>query len=298
MKKEKKNLAFLKIERGSCRKKDFSANYFADLDFIAVTRKEFTPRSHRHRSFSCPEGSASLEYISKGMVFLHMDKTRVLLKAPCVFWIIGDYAKYRFSFVEGSPEYEHFWVDFKGERAIRIREALYHFSDHCFLEPEPGRDPFGELFKELHISFHSDRQNNHSSMVILLEKILKELYNSKTSRKEEEEFDPYGIMQLAETFRNHPFDTCDLEQLARKRNLSLMHLRTLFRERVGTPPAAYLKKIRMEQACRMLESGRMRISEVAEACQYPDPAGFSRAFSRTYNCSPRQWLKKRQVMEE
>ena len=297
MKKDKKNLAFLKIEEGSSQKRDLSANYFADLEFVAVTRKTFLPEKCRHKSFPCPGNSAGLEYISRGMVFLHLDGRRVLLKAPCIFWIIGDYKKYRFEFVEESPEYEHFWVDFRGERALRIREALYHFSDESFQEIDPADDPFGNLFKELHFSFHKDREKEHNNMVIILEKILSLLYDLRR-QDQKDESDPYGIKELADHFRKHPFDNYDLESLAGKRDLSLMHFRALFKEKTSMPPRAYLEKARMDQACRMLETGRMRISEVAAVCRYPDPASFTRAFTRLFKCSPRQWLKKRESPEE
>lgn len=290
MEKEEKKLAFLKNPASWEKKENFYANYFRDLEIIAVSGRTLSPGVIRHKSFSCPENAASLEYIRKGKVFLHLDKAKILLRGPCIFWITGEFERYRFEYVEDSPEYEHIWADFRGERALRIRKALFHLSDLCYREIPEENNPFEPLFQELLFAFRNDREKEHNHMVIVLEKLLAELYLLAESGRESPT-DPYGIEALAEHFRKNPFDHYDIARYARKRGLSLMHLRTLFKEFTGLPPGAFLAREKIRHACRKLESGRMRISEVAEECRYPDPAGFSRAFSRIMGCSPRQWIK-------
>ena len=198
MKKEEKKLAFLKNSAAFEKKENFYANYFRDLEIIAVSSRILSPGVIRHKSFSCPENAASLEYIRRGKVFLHLDKAKILLRGPCIFWITGEFERYRFEYVEDSPEYEHIWADFRGERALRIRKALFHLSDLCYREIPEANNSFEPLFQELLFSFRNDREKEHNHMVIVLERLLEELYLLAEEQRESP-WDPYGIEALADS---------------------------------------------------------------------------------------------------
>lgn len=89
-----------------------------------------------------------------------------------------------------------------------------------------------------------------------------------------------------------PKGEADLEHVSAQ---LFMHPSTFRRKMValtGTPPAQYIMRRRVEQACAMLaDYPNVTISDVAERCGFSDSAHFSHVFRRFYNTTPLQWLK-------
>jgi len=62
----------------------------------------------------------------------------------------------------------------------------------------------------------------------------------------------------------------------------------LFKTEVGLSPAQYLKKIRMEKACQLLETSFLRVKEIAAAVGYNDHTHFEREFKKAHGLTPLQ----------
>lgn len=80
-----------------------------------------------------------------------------------------------------------------------------------------------------------------------------------------------------------------LDGLAKIACVSKTRLVHVFSSRVGMSPFAYLRKVRLEIAKRMLTMDSAPIHEIAIQVGYPDPLYFSRAFKSAYGCSPRAY---------
>jgi AraC-like DNA-binding protein len=74
--------------------------------------------------------------------------------------------------------------------------------------------------------------------------------------------------------------------LARAVGLSTSHLRRRFKAAFGRTPRAYLERVRMEEAARLIKEGNLSIKEVARRVGYCDANNFSTAFKRFYGSSP------------
>lgn len=86
-------------------------------------------------------------------------------------------------------------------------------------------------------------------------------------------------------------------QLARLACLSESRLHELFREALQLSPMAYVRRVRMRQAQRLLADPQLRVSEVGAQVGYPDAFHFSKVFKAETGMSPRayrnglvQWL--------
>jgi len=104
----------------------------------------------------------------------------------------------------------------------------------------------------------------------------------------EPEVPPSIRTALAYMQRHYP-ESIDVETLAAKAGLSRYHFSRLFRETVGLPPGAYLRRLRLEHALQLLQKTRASIEEVARQSGFSDPNYFSRRFRDTYDMSPRQF---------
>lgn len=67
---------------------------------------------------------------------------------------------------------------------------------------------------------------------------------------------------------------------------SRSYLSQKLRQQWGGTPGEVLRKVRLEEAARMLRSTKRSIREVAESVGYTSPAAFSRAFAKAYGQVP------------
>lgn len=90
-----------------------------------------------------------------------------------------------------------------------------------------------------------------------------------------------------------------MQDIADSCGISARLLTLIFRE-IGTTPAAYLMRLRLEHAAVYLREAHIKplaISEVAECCGFQSPAHFSRAFKAFFGMTPRD-MKKRAVLDK
>lgn len=82
-----------------------------------------------------------------------------------------------------------------------------------------------------------------------------------------------------------------LEELATTAGVSVTHFSTLFRRQTGFAPIDFLIRLRMQHACRLLDTTPLAVGEIAERVGYPDPYYFTRCFRRVMGCAPRSYRK-------
>jgi AraC-like DNA-binding protein len=78
-----------------------------------------------------------------------------------------------------------------------------------------------------------------------------------------------------------------LEELAAAAHLSVAHYSALFRRETGFAPIDFLIRLRVQHACRLLDTTELPVREVAERVGYPDPYYFTRCFRRVMGRAPR-----------
>lgn len=64
-----------------------------------------------------------------------------------------------------------------------------------------------------------------------------------------------------------------------------------FKEHTGMNFNEYLKKLRIEEACRLLEKGCYKVYEISERCGFGDVKYFTKAFKEKMGVSPGEWGK-------
>ena len=84
-----------------------------------------------------------------------------------------------------------------------------------------------------------------------------------------------------------------LAQLATAAELSPSHFARAFRVATGEPPHRYLIRLRMEQACHLLEHTRLPVIEIGLCCGYEQTTHFATMFRKTTGLSPRAYRAAR-----
>lgn len=83
----------------------------------------------------------------------------------------------------------------------------------------------------------------------------------------------------------HPFK---LKDVAHDVNLSMPRLRYLCKAETGMTPAQYFKAVRMQEACRLLETTFLSVKQVAAEIGVRDVSHFVRDFKKAYGQTPTQ----------
>jgi AraC-like DNA-binding protein/ligand-binding sensor protein len=91
--------------------------------------------------------------------------------------------------------------------------------------------------------------------------------------------------------RNDRTTSLNLADVAAQIGVSAGHLSRTFRRITGSTLERYLMQRRVERAQRLLLDPASRVSEVAERCDFCNPAYFARVFRQLAGCSPTEYSK-------
>ncbi len=83
-----------------------------------------------------------------------------------------------------------------------------------------------------------------------------------------------------------------ISALARRVGLNECYLKAWFRRRTGLSIGEYVRKLRMENALELIESGRCSILQAALSVGYSNPSHFSAAFKRFHGRLPSHYMSK------
>jgi len=85
----------------------------------------------------------------------------------------------------------------------------------------------------------------------------------------------------------------DLDDLSAMAGLSKYHFSHRYKALTGYPPMRHFSHMKMEAACRMLDTTEHSIQGIAKDLSFEDPLYFSRVFRNIIGCSPRQYRASR-----
>ena len=100
---------------------------------------------------------------------------------------------------------------------------------------------------------------------------------------------PWQVRQVTNYMAEHLDDALGLQQLADLLHVSRFHFCTAFRNATGFTPHQWLVRMRMGQACKLLASGRLSVTEVALAVGYQTPSSFAHAFRIVIGITPTEY---------
>ena len=87
----------------------------------------------------------------------------------------------------------------------------------------------------------------------------------------------------------------DAQRYAGMLQISVSRFNHLFRECMGMPPYAFYVKLRITNACDLLEETDLKIMQVAEKCGYEDPLYFAQAFRKVTGTTPSAYRKAKRT---
>ncbi|HUN71222.1 MAG TPA: GlxA family transcriptional regulator [Steroidobacteraceae bacterium] len=100
---------------------------------------------------------------------------------------------------------------------------------------------------------------------------------------------------LSQWMLRHLDADLSVEALAEQVGLGTRHFSREFRATFGLPPAAYVERLRLDEARRRLLGPVRSLESVARAVGFASADGFRRAFERTFGLAPREFRRRFQL---
>ncbi len=91
---------------------------------------------------------------------------------------------------------------------------------------------------------------------------------------------------LLSWLRDHLTDDLSVAALARQINLSERQFTRVFKAEVGATAADHVEAVRLESACRLLETTNRTIEQIAKTCGFGTPETMNRTFRRRLDTTP------------
>jgi transcriptional regulator GlxA family with amidase domain len=103
--------------------------------------------------------------------------------------------------------------------------------------------------------------------------------------------DVFGGLQV--WIHEHLDGDLSVASLAQRANMSIRNFGRLFRKRLGTSPAGYVRRARLEEARRQMETSReLRLKSVARRCGFASEQQMRRAFRQGVGINPSQYRER------
>ena len=94
------------------------------------------------------------------------------------------------------------------------------------------------------------------------------------------------VLEIMNYIKRHLHEPVSNEDLARIVKMAPNSFIRLFKQQTGFSPQSYVRKVRIENACRLLHHSELTINSIAEECGFSDRYYFSKVFSHTVHVSP------------
>lgn len=184
-----------------------------------------------------------------------------------------------------------FWVHFSGDDGDALMRWLAPNQEHCI---HPGAMPaLTDHFEQL---LEVGRTGYSSTAFIVAANQLRYMltgiaqYRDQQSRLREGELDLASVQRF---MRNRVTGKVSLDELAQVAGVSTPHFAERYRTLTGYPPIRHFTHMKMEAACRLLDSTEQSVKSIAGSLGYDDPLYFSRVFRKIIGSAPRDYRASR-----
>lgn len=120
-------------------------------------------------------------------------------------------------------------------------------------------------------------------IVLLLRKLQKQRESSLTESQREL---VHEVIAYIESNYNYRIRT---EEIASNMFFNRNYIAKLFKKETGRSIREFVSEIRIREACKMLTTTQMTITEIAMACGFPDMKAFYQFFKKSTGCTPKHF---------
>lgn len=188
---------------------------------------------------------------------------------------------HRYFFPSGADCWDFIFIIFRGSECLRIcKEA--EIANGPVIKHSDGSQSLKyaeDIFREAQsASYDSYRLSGLAYQFCLA--LLTETAPQKTEKR------PIAINRAVKYALEHFEEPIGVAEMAESSGLSRYHFSREFKKSMKTSPANFIRKLRLDKAVNMLQSGTMPVYAIAENCGFESSSYFCRAFVKEFGISP------------
>jgi AraC-like DNA-binding protein len=243
-----------------------------------------------HGSVHSAENTIKFEPLTAGFYLTGKNELRAWRKP-------GD--RHRFITVEFSPK-------FLREQLSKCDGSLHPLVEGV-LRGEPTRNPIAEISRLTAVQEQRMRYLLNPPVLMggrplwYQGKVLEIMSEFFFERRGEDEFfcdrqkrlSRERVERVVALLREHLAEPLSLDEIGRQVACSPFHLSRTFSSETGTTIPQYLRRLRMERAAELLQTGKSNVTEAALAVGYSSLSHFSQSFCQEMGCCPGLYPLKR-----
>lgn len=171
---------------------------------------------------------------------------------------------------------------------IEMSEGLRHrIQDHASVPDAPAEFQ-GGLLASLALRLYNEYRNRDQWSALAIEGLLLETMAelSRRSAKENDREMPRWLERVKEILTSTVTDTPSLVELALDIGVHPVHLAREFRKNFDCTIGEFVRRLRIEKACKEIAESNAPISEIALALGFYDQSHFSNTFKRFTGMTP------------
>ncbi len=231
-----------------------------------------------------------LIYNLEGKGYIKIDAKEHEIR-PNHFFVIPANTPHTYYADEETP-WNIYWVHFAGEKSDLFSKITGHIQ---VISPSPVSrikeriDLFTEILVNLSMGYSRDNlEYANLCLWYLLASFMYVNQFMNILQRTNQDLPSQAIGFMRENINR----SLKLEDIANATGYSTSHFSRIFSEKTGHAPMEYFNQLKMQVACRWLDTTKLRISEIASNIGYSDPYYFSRTFKRIIHQSPAQYRKR------
>lgn len=188
------------------------------------------------------------------------------------------------------PEGMDFDIASDGEEIIILHVKAIGESDKKILNITPSNpDTFASLFSKMYEEWQQRKIGYKNRCTSILYTVFERLEKSTTDSSDSRtELIQRGLLYMNMHFAN---PALTVSEIAEQCNVSEVYFRKIFKSIYGISPLRAINNLRIDHACKLLESGYYRVSEVATMSGFEDTKYFSTCFKKHTQKTPYEYLK-------
>lgn len=97
------------------------------------------------------------------------------------------------------------------------------------------------------------------------------------------------IKELLAEIENNPSQTLTVQKLAKSIGMSASHFEHFFTREVGISPLKYIKNLRLQKVCELLETTELSVKEIRAKVGISRQSHFFRDFKKKFGVTPTEY---------